>query len=143
MNIIRDVSSGDRAAYLDMVSKFYSSSAVDHTVETSVLEKTFDEALSKSPYVRVLMIGDCGFANLSFTFSTEVGGLVVLLEDLFIDDSQRGKGLGSKFMTFMEEEYPQARRFRLEVTKDNTGAIELYKKLGFKMINYAQMVKDR
>jgi ribosomal protein S18 acetylase RimI-like enzyme len=79
---------------------------------------------------------------LSFSFATEVGGLVVLLEDLYISEERRGKGLGHKFMQFIEQEYPLAKRFRLEVTKENTQAIDLYGKLGFEVLEYVQMVKN-
>ena len=107
---------------------------------------SFDTALSKSPYARALIIEDddipVGFALLSFSHATEAGGLVVLLEDLYISETCRGKGLGSKFMQFMEQEYPEARRFRLEVTKANLKAIGLYSSLGYKTLDYVQMVKD-
>ena len=143
--MIRDITAADRAAFIGMVEKLYSSSAVDHAVDPSVFQTTFDTALSDSPYVRALMIEDegapVGYAILSFTYATEVGGLVVQLEDLYICGSCRGKGLGSKFMSFMEAEYPQAKRFRLEVTKENVKAKDLYAKLGFKVLEYVQMVK--
>jgi ribosomal protein S18 acetylase RimI-like enzyme len=45
-------------------------------------------------------------------------------------------------MQFMEQEYPSAKRFRLEVSKENTRAIELYRKLGYEVLEYVQMVKD-
>ena len=146
MTMIRDITPDDRARFLEMAQGFYSSSAVDHAIESRLLEATFDQALEKSPYVRVLMLEDdgriVGFGILALTHATEVGGLTVLLEDLYIDGSCRGKGLGSKFMRFVEEEYPSAKRFRLEVATANKGAIELYRRLGYKTLSYVQMVKD-
>jgi ribosomal protein S18 acetylase RimI-like enzyme len=129
-----------------MTEKFYSSDAVDHNIERHILEAVFDAALSKSPYIRALIIENeseaVGFALLSFTYATEVGGFTVLLEDLYISEVCRGMGLGSKFMQFIEQEYPSAKRFRLEVKKENTRAVELYTKLGYKTLSYVQMVKD-
>jgi len=144
--LIRDITEKDRAVFLEMTEKFYSSDAVAHNVERHILETTFDTALNESPYIRALIIEDdgnpVGFALLSFSYATEVGGLVVLLEDLYISDVCRGKGLGSKFMQFMEREYPAAKRFRLEVAGENTRAVDLYKKLGYNVLDYVQMVKD-
>ena len=144
--MIRDVTVNDKSVFLEMAEIFYSSPAVTHKIGGELLERTFDAAIGKSPFVRVLIIEDdgavVGFAILSFSHATEVGGLVVLLEDLYISDSCRGKGLGSKFMQFVEREYPSAKRFRLEVTKGNHRAIELYSRLGYKTLDYVQMVKD-
>ena len=144
--MIRDIKQEDRNIFLEMARIFYSSEAVSHNVDKSVLEAAFDAALGKSPYIRALIIEDnnmpAGFALLSFTYSTEAGGLAVLLEDLYIREAHRGKGLGTEVMRFIEREYPEAKRFRLEVAKDNANAISLYSKLGYQAIDYMQMVKD-
>jgi len=144
--MIRDIVQEDKIVFLEMIETFYSSKAVAHNVDKSILETIFNVAVSGSPYLRALIIEDkeepVGFALLSFSFATEVGGLVVLLEDLYISEERRGKGLGHKFMQFMEQEYPLAKRFRLEVAKENTRAIDLYGKLGFEVLEYVQMVKN-
>jgi ribosomal protein S18 acetylase RimI-like enzyme len=144
--MIRDVTVNDKSVFLEMAEIFYSSPAVTDIIGAEMLVMTFDAAIGKSPFVRVLIIEDdgatVGFAILSFSHATEVGGSVVLLEDLYISDSCRGKGLGSTFMQFVEREYPSAKRFRLEVTKDNNRAIDLYSRLGYKTLDYVQMVKD-
>ena len=146
INMIRDITQNDRTVFLDMAEVFYSTPAVAHKIERSLLEATFNAAVGKSPYVRALIIEDgdtpVGFALLSFTHSTEVGGLVVLLEELYVNETYRGKGLGSKLLKFIECEYPEAKRFRLEVTRNNARAIDLYGKLGYKQLDYVQMVKD-
>jgi ribosomal protein S18 acetylase RimI-like enzyme len=145
--MIRDIVKEDKAVFLKMTKEFYSSDAVAHNVEGHILEATFDNAINKSPYIRALIIENngapVGFALLSLTYATEVGGLAVLLEDLYISETCRGMGLGSKFMQFVEQEYPSAKRFRLEVKKENTRAVDLYSKLGYKTLDYVQMVKDK
>ena len=144
--MFRDITQEDKSVFLEMAEQFYSSTAVAHYVDIRLLEATFDAALSKSPFVRALMIEDngapVGFALLSFSFATEVGGPVVLLEDLYISEACRGKGVGSSFMQFVEREYPAAKRFRLEVAEGNRKAIDLYKRLGYRTLGYIQMVKD-
>ncbi|MCL2301339.1 MAG: GNAT family N-acetyltransferase [Firmicutes bacterium] len=144
--MIRDMRQEDKAVFLDMAETFYASNAVAHTVDSHILEAAYNAAISKSPYLRALIIEDngmpAGFALLSFSYATEVGGLAILLEDLYISETCRGKGLGSQFMQFMEQEYPAAKRFRLEVTRENQKAIGLYSTIGYKAIDYVQMVKD-
>ena len=144
--MIRDMTQEDKRVFLEMAEKFYSSKAVTHKVDRPIYETTFNTAMSKSPLLRALIVEDeekpVGFGFLSFYYATEVGGLVVLLEDLYIDEAGRGKGLGSQFMQFVEQEYPSAKRFHLEVTKENKRAIDLYCKLGYKVLDYVQMVKE-
>jgi len=64
------------------------------------------------------------------------------LEDLYISEACRGMGIGGKFLSFMESEYPTAKRFHLEVSKDNTRATELYSRYGYEVLEYVQMVKE-
>ena len=95
--MVRDITPGDKAVFLAMAKQLYSSKAVTHKVDSHIFEATFDAATNKSPFIRALIIEDdgipVGYALLSFYFATEVGGLAVLLEDLYISDTCRGKGL--------------------------------------------------
>ena len=145
--MFRDIAPGDRAVFISMMEKLYSSKAVSHKVDRSVFEAAFDAAIKKSPYLRAFIIEDggkpAGYALVSFSYAVETGGLAVLLEDLYLDDTCRGKGYGGGFLRFIEKEYPDARRFRLEVTAENVRAIELYRRQGYEILDYVQMVKDR
>lgn len=144
--MIRDFTIDDKETFLEMAVRFYSSDAVSHPVDSKILGSTFDAAASGSPYIRGLMIEDesrpVGFALLAFSFATEIGGPIVLVEDLYIDNTCRGKGLGGAFFEYLWAEYPEAKRFRLEVTGTNTKAQELYERLGFEVLPYIQMVKE-
>ena len=144
--MIRDIRQEDKPVFLEMAKKFYSSKAVEHEIDRHIYETAFDTAVSNPSLIRAFIIEDngisAGFAFVSFYFATEVGGLVVVLEDLYLDESCRGKGLGSKFIEFIEQEYPLAKRFHLEVAKENTRAIDLYRKLGYDVLEYVQMIKN-
>jgi ribosomal protein S18 acetylase RimI-like enzyme len=144
--MIRYAIPNDREAFLSMVKELYSSKAVLHAIDTGNFEATFAAAMDKSPFIRIVMIEEngksIGYALLSFTYSNEAGGMVVLIEEVFIDKAHRGGGYGSKLFSFLEQEYPTAKRFRLEVAKENEKAIALYSRLGYKILDYVQMVKD-
>jgi len=145
---ITDFKKNDLDDYIKMSNEFYSSSAVDHKIPADNFKITFNECIVKSPFCRGLMIrtdsGEAvGFALLSFTHSNEAGGFVVLLEELFVTDKFRGCGVAKQFFKFLYNEYDKlAARFKLEVTKTNKKAIELYKKLGYEILDYLIMVKD-
>lgn len=144
--MIRDLQSNDKNVFLSMVNEFYSSNAVVHSVDPKNFEITFCAAIEKSPFLRALIIEDeekpVGYALLSFTYSNEAGGLVVLIEELYLNESCRGKGIGRQFFQYLEQEYPSAKRFRLEATKENEDAIRLYQRLDYKVLDYIQLIKD-
>lgn len=144
--MIRDFLANDRELFLSMAKSFYSSAAVEHNIDARHFEITFDAIMAKNPFLRALIIEDkgvVGYALLSLTYSNEAGGMVVLIEELYVSEPHRGKGFAKEFFEFLEHEYPLVKRFRLEVRKDNKKAIAFYRKLGYRTLDYVQMIKDR
>lgn len=144
---IRDFREEDRAEYLKMAQIFYGSDAVSHPVDPQHFIRTFDQALAGNPFLRGFIVdldGQCaGFGLISFTWSNEAGGLVVWLEELYIKPEFRNLKLGTQFMQAVMQEYSEsARRFRLEVSRENTAAKRLYERLGFEVLDYIQMISD-
>lgn len=147
MFTIRDVKETDRDVLFAMEKEFYEGPACDHTVPEENFEATLQECLRSQQYARMLMLEDetgvVGYFNMSLTWSNEAGGQTVLLEELFFKPEARGKGYGTKVFAWVEEEYPDAKRYRLEATPCNEKAIALYKRLGYEGLDYYQMIKER
>ncbi len=145
--MIRNLRQADKETFISMVEAFYASPAVEHSVNSENFNTTFETAMSDNPYLRVLIIESegktTGYAVLSFTYSNEAGGMVVWIEEVYIKAKHRGEGLGSELLAFVEKEYITAKRFRLEVTKSNIGAISLYQKQGYRVLDYIQLIKDK
>lgn len=146
---IRDFTEDDRVFFLESCMEFYSSPAVNESVPIENFKHTFDICLKGGPYIRgvIFWVGEyrAGYGLISFTYCNEVGGLSVLLEEAYIAPEYQGLGIGPQFFKMGEDHYikaGKAKRLRLEVTKVNTGAIQLYEKMGYKPLNYIQMVKD-
>ncbi len=136
-----------REVVMAMVVEFYGSDAVDHPVERSVLEQTFSDAADyKNPLITGYLMKKgglvVGFFYLTFFYACEVGDTCVMIEEIFIKAEFQGKGLGKQAMTWIHQAYPQAKRFRLEVTGENSGAKKLYRSLGYQDLGYEQMVRD-
>lgn len=144
--MIRQYTLADRAIALQLLDEFYHSSAVLHAVPSSHYHQMLDTVQDNSPYAHMYMIeykGEVvGYMQLSLTHNTEAGGLQVLLEEIYIVESARGNGLGGDALQYIVDNYPHARRIRLEVCHDNTRAIALYRAMGFEQLRYHQYVLE-
>lgn len=146
--MIRPIAEKDREKYLEMTKKFYDSDVVLSPVPPQNFEKTFSLLMAGSPFADAFVFEEnetvVGYALLARTWSQEAGGETVWIEEIYLEPSARGKGYGTAFFRFLENEYaPNAKRFRLEVEKENEGAVALYERLGFEFFPYDQMRKDR
>ncbi len=145
--MIRDFIKSDFNDYINMSKQMYNSEATMHNVPEKNFINTFDNIMNNSPFVRGLIIEregkTVGYGLLSFTYSNEAGGNVVLLEELFIINEYRGHGIGESFFKFVHSEYANnTKRFRLEVSKNNLNVVNFYKRMGYEEFDYFQMVKD-
>ena len=76
----------------------------------------------------------CGYTILIQFFSFEMGGYVLLLDELYIDNNFQGKGIGKKAMEFIKQ-FAQENNYKkivLEVEPHNERAIHLYQKEYFR-----------
>ena len=66
------------------------------------------------------------------------------LEELYLRPEARNQGLGSEFFDFLRRYGASlgARRLRLEVEEENTGAMRLYARMGFAALDYRQMIRE-
>ena len=144
---IRKFQPGDFTVYLEFSRDFYSGGAVLHPVDEQNFKNTFDACIAESPYTQGYLLKEegkpAGYVLVSKTWSNEVGGLSVLLEELYVAPAFRGKKLGTQFFAWFFDTYSDAKRLRLEVNEENEGAIRLYERLGFTFLEYRQMILDR
>lgn len=146
--MIREIKAQDKDIFVQMAKEFYKSEAVISEIPTQNILNTFDEVTSNSPYAKAYIIehdGDiAGYALIAITYSNEAGGIVVWVEEIFIKEKFRGLGLGSEFLSYVEQEFgDKAKRFRLEISHDNDSAQRLYERKGYEPLDYMQMVHDR
>lgn len=148
MLTFRDMTPQDRDIVLPMVEEFYHTDAVTHIVPTQIMERTFQAAVDpEEPLLRGTLVYEggelAGYVYLTLCYSAEVGGRCLFIEEIFLNGPFRGRGLGREIMAWMESEYPDVRRLRLEVTEVNKSAIRLYEKSGYQYLRYDQMVLDK
>jgi len=137
----------DKAEVLDMMTGFYASPAILHKPPVSVLEKNIDDCVGDMPFAEGYVFetenGIVGYSIVSKGYSTEYGGVSVMVEDLFVKSDYRGRKGGEKFLKWLENKYKgKAVRIRLEVEPSNDGAIRFYERCGFNDLPYKQMSKE-
>lgn len=78
-----------------------------------------------------------GYLILTFVFSFEYQGKIAFLDELFVSEKARGKGIGSKAIDFVKAESHKLslKLIYLEVEPHNTKAQKLYLASGFEMHN--------
>ena len=145
--IIRDLENKDREEVFKMMRVFYNSEAVIYTAPDEILYKDIDDCLSDLPFIEGYVFeknGELmGYAMAAKSYTTEYGGLLIFIEDLYIKEDFRGMGIGSSFFHFIEEKYKgQAVRYKLEVEEENRNAISVYKKRGYEKLGYFIMSKE-
>lgn len=145
--MIRQIREKDKEEFIKMSQMMYTSDAVSHDIPLEHHLRTFEELMKSDVYAQAYILEfdgkTAGYALLAKTFSREAGGMVIWIEELYIKEEYRSKGLGSEFFGFIEKNKSfDTARLRLEVEDDNTGAIKLYKRMGYEFLDYKQMIKD-
>ena len=144
--MIRKFVPEDREDYIRFSTEFYNSSAVDKPVPREHFEQGFDEMMRSDVYVQGYMLvcdgNNVGYCVTMKTYSVEAGGITIWIDELFVLEEYRSKGLGRELCKYIEENGDKKlRRIRLEVELENGRAISLYKKMGFEPAPYDGMWK--
>lgn len=144
--MFRPITAADEAAYLQMAHDFYQSDAVDHTIPDSHIRRTFQALMAGTPFAACYFFVEngqtAGYALLAVTWSQEAGGETVWVEEIYVLPQFRSQGLGQRFLESLPSLYPSAARFRLEVEDRNRRAKALYRRMGYEMLEYQQMIRD-
>lgn len=135
---------GDCEAVISMMRGFYASDAVLTNGSEEIFSADVSECVSDSPYLEGYVFEDKngiqGYAMCAKSFSTEFGKRCIWIEDLFLKEEYRGKGIGGQFLAFISDKYSDC-VIRLEAEAENERAIHVYNKAGFKILPYAELIK--
>ncbi|MEM7753431.1 MAG: GNAT family N-acetyltransferase [Pseudomonadota bacterium] len=101
--------------------------------------------LEGSPHGAIWMIGPqmapVGYVAVSFGWSIELGGLDGIIDEFWIREAVRGRGMGGEALLALQKALQQAgvMALSLEVANTNETAQRLYGRAGFKMRDYRFM----
>ena len=141
---IRPMQQKDREVVAEMMRIFYASPAVLSNGSEEIFAADIENCINDNPYLEgyVFEAGEqlLGYGMVAKSFSTEFGKPCMWIEDVYIRENARGQGLGSRFLQFVGEKYPNA-VLRLEVEEENQRAVHVYRKCGFEELPYMEMKK--
>ena len=134
----------DREEVRAMMRVFYASPAVLSDGSEEIFDADIDQCTGGGPYLEGFVFENGaeiqGYAMIAKSFSTEFGKPCVWIEDLYLKESCRGEGIGTRFFKFLGERYPDCVQ-RLEVEEENERAVRVYRKNGFDVLPYMEMKK--
>ncbi len=96
---IRKISQADQETVLSLMKEFYQSNAVLHPLPEETIRRCLQDCVRNSPYIEGYVMDVegtiAGFAMVAKGYATEVGGICVQIEDIFIRPEFRGQGIGN------------------------------------------------
>jgi len=120
----------DISTITQMMQDFY---AIDnYPMDVEVAKTLFHEFISNENHGKSWLIyfenEIVGYIILTFIFSFEYGGKIAFVDELFIKETARGKGIGKEAIQFIQAEVPKLslKLLYLEVESHNENAQKLY-----------------
>jgi len=130
MTTFKPVEIADIEIITQMMQDFY---AIDnYPMDVEVAKNLFQEFISNEHLGKSWLIYSeneiVGYIILTFVFSFEYGGKIAFVDELFIKETARGKGIGKEAIQFIQREVPKLslKLLYLEVEPHNENAQKLY-----------------
>ena len=133
--ILHLATSADFDRLLPMVAAFHDLEGIvtDDTHRRAAVEPLLDG----TPYGAIWMVGPrmapVGYIAVSFGWSIEMGGLDGFIDEFWIREKVRGRGMGSEALAALQATLSDAgvKALHLEVSAENPRATRLYEAAGF------------
>ncbi|TDE01848.1 GNAT family N-acetyltransferase [Flavobacterium sandaracinum] len=129
----------DIETVVSMMQEFY---AIDnYPMDIEVSKALFQEFISNENLGKAWLIFSdneiVGYVILTFIFSFEYQGRIAFLDELYLNENARGKGIGSQAIQFVVEESKKLalQLIYLEIENHNQNAQKLYIASGFELHN--------
>lgn len=131
----RPGTSTDVDAFLPLIRDFY---VIDqHDYDESFVRPALELLLGEARYGRAWFIEAdgtvVGYIVLTYGFALESGGRDALIDEFYIDDAHRGRGIGRQAVDFLRQHCRDEgiQLLYLEVENHNQDAFAFYERVGF------------
>ncbi len=142
--MIRYMKKEDTENIIAMMETFYASPAVHTNGSEEIFRADVENCINDNPYLEGYVFEEegklMGYGMVAKSFSTEYGKPCIWIEDIYILEEYRGRGIGKVFLEYIVEKYPN-HIIRLEAEEENEHAVHVYKKAGFEVMPYLEMYR--
>lgn len=125
----------DLPIVMDLMDAFYKidNYGFDKATHSTLLLDFIAQTNLGTSWLLYYNLEEIGYIILTFVYSFEFKGKIAFLDELFIKESFRGKGFGSKSIQFIKEQAQllNVKMLYLEVEEHNETALKLYLTNGF------------
>ncbi len=143
--MIRKMRLQDKAEVVEMMRGFYTSPAVHTNGSEEIYLSDVENCINDCPYLEGFVFEEKGniqgYGMIAKSFSTEFGKPCIWIEDLFIKEEYRKKGISRDFFEMLKNRYPN-HLLRIEAEEENERAVSVYKKAGFQILPYLELYKE-
>lgn len=145
---LQPYSSQFRLEIITRIAKFFgfhfhlSDANFSGNIDYKAAEETLEEWLCKSGTLYMILLDDkaVGFIRIGYR-----GENVAWIEDIFVDEAYRNRGIATKSIRLAEQiikSNPQYTAVCLDVSAKNTSALRLYHKLGYDTLSMVTVRKE-
>ena len=141
---IRRATPGDLTAVLGLVAEYCT--ADRHTFDAATASAGIEPLLADDRFGTIWLAHDGdrpeGYAVVTWGWSLEVGGLDVVLDEIYVQ--RRGNGTGSRLLDVLERDCRErgVKRIFMETERPNDDARRLYERHGYVADTSIWMSKD-
>lgn len=133
---LRLVTKDDFAVLLPLVRAYHAFEGIelDDATRQAILRPLLGESLLGRVWLVAAAGEVVGYVALCFGYSIEFAGRDAFVDELFVTEAHRGKGIGREVLSRLESEAAVLgiRALHLEVARTNTRAQQLYAAAGFR-----------
>ena len=134
----------DLPALLPLVAAFHANAGIDS--DDAGRRDALVALLNGTPHGTAYLIGPrrspVGYIAISFGYSIELGGIDGFIDEFFIRQNIRGRGMGGEVLTSLLPALAEngVKALHLEVSPANEGARKLYARAGFRLRDGYQLM---
>ena len=134
----RQFKNSDSETVAELILNLYREDPSDKPMTPEKIQRTFDSLTHHPDRGNIIVLKQqdeiVGYSILSNFWSNEFGGNLLVIDELYVRENFRGKGIGTNFIKYIiENKFNNAVALQLEATPDNVRARKLYESLGFKL----------
>lgn len=137
MQQIKKATTDDIPSILPLVEEYWffeDIPAFDQTATSRLLEQLITEHHLGTCWIAKNLGNTVGYLIAVYVFSLEHHGIIAEIDEFFIQESHRGKGMGTKLLkaTLLDCRQYCCTNVSLRIDKKNDEALRFYEKAGFK-----------